>query len=51
MYIVKICVNSCVMEPLCKNCNDAPRKPYLVRGHFRVINGKRVYVKPHYRNR
>lgn len=51
MIKIEINVYSSGKERLCKDCNDAPRKPYLVRGHFRVINGKRVYVKPHYRNR
>lgn len=50
MYIVKICVNCCVMEPLCKDCSAAQKLSY-VRGHFRVINDKKVYVKPHYRKR
>ncbi|MCQ2160023.1 MAG: hypothetical protein MJY97_02925 [Bacteroidales bacterium] len=27
------------------------RKPVLVRGHFRVVNGKKVYVKPHFRRK
>ena len=27
------------------------RKPVLVRGHFRVVNGKKVYVKPHFRKK
>ncbi len=27
------------------------RKPVLVRGHFRVVNGRKVYVKPYYRRR
>ena len=27
------------------------RKPVQVRGHFRVANGRKVYVKPYYRRR
>ena len=27
------------------------RKPILVRGHSRVVNGKKVYVKPHFRRK
>ena len=27
------------------------RKPVLVRGHLRVVNGKKVYVKPHFRRK
>ena len=30
---------------------EKPRKPILVRGHFRIINGRKVYVKTHYRVR
>lgn len=30
---------------------EKPVKPVIVKGHFRVINGKRVYVKPHLRKR
>ncbi len=26
-------------------------KPYNVRGHFRMVGGKKVYVKAHYRKR
>ena len=38
-------------ERLCKDCEDAARKPSFVRGHFRMVNGKKVYVKSHYRNK
>ena len=27
------------------------RKPVRVRGHIRVVNGRKVYVKAHYRRR
>ena len=27
------------------------RKPVIVRGHFRVAHGKKVYVRPYYRRR
>lgn len=29
----------------------AAHKPILVKGHFRLVGGKNVYVKAHYRNR
>lgn len=29
----------------------AAHKPIFVRGHFRMVGGKKVYVKAHYRNR
>ncbi len=32
-------------------CEEEPRKTILVRGHFRVINGRKVYVRTHYRKR
>jgi len=28
-----------------------PKDAVLVRGHYRRVNGKRVYVRPHYRNK
>ncbi|MCQ2152277.1 MAG: hypothetical protein MJY70_04395 [Bacteroidales bacterium] len=32
-------------------CEEESRKAIQVRGHFRVINGKKVYVKAHRRKR
>ncbi len=29
----------------------AAHKSVFVRGHFRLVGGKKVYVKAHYRNR
>lgn len=49
MLKIKIQIQSSVSERLSKECKDAPRKHFFVRGHFRVVNGKKVYVKPHYR--
>lgn len=49
MIVVNIFSNKCVIERLSKECKDAPRKQSFIRGHFRVVNGKKVYVKPHYR--
>lgn len=31
-------------------CKDA-HKPIKVRSHFRMVRGKKVYVKAHYRKR
>ena len=31
-------------------CKDA-HKAFFVRGHFRMVRGKKVYVKAHYRKR
>ena len=32
-------------------CEEEPRKGIRVRGHFRMTNGRKVYVKTHYRKR
>jgi len=32
-------------------CEDESHKTIFVRGHFKVINGKKTYVKAHYRKR
>ena len=32
-------------------CEEEPRKTVRVRGHFKVVNGRKVYVKTHYRKR
>ena len=32
-------------------CEEEPRKMIRVRGHFRVVNGRKVYVKTRYRKR
>lgn len=37
-------------ERLCTECKEATRKPVYVRGHFRMVKGKKVYVRAHYRN-
>ena len=38
-------------ERLCRDCKEKAQILHFVRGHFRVIEGKKVYVKPHYRKR
>lgn len=40
-----------IRERLTIVCEEEPRKPICVRGHFRVINGRKVYVRTHYRKR
>ncbi|CCX52752.1 unknown [Alistipes sp. CAG:514] len=37
-------------ERSCTECKDA-HQPVFVRGHFRMVRGKKVYVKAHYRKR
>jgi len=32
-------------------CEEEPRKTVCVRGHFRVVNRRKVYVKAHCRKR
>ena len=42
----------CVRERLCKDCKKVQRRKRIrVRGHFRVVNGKKVYVKTHFRKK
>ena len=44
--------NKSTRERLTIVCEEEPRrKPIYVRGHFRVVNGRKVYVKTHYRRR
>lgn len=51
IYMVhfKLIIN--VEERLCTDCKDAPSKFSFVRGHFRVVNGRKIYVKTHYRKK
>ena len=51
MNVNFITINICPGERLSTECKDAARKPIYVRGHFRVVNGRKVYVRAHYRNR
>lgn len=48
--MLKFTIIVSIVERLCKDCSAAQKLSY-VRGHFRVINDKKVYVKPHYRKR
>ena len=38
-------------ERPCKECKEAAQAPIYVRGHFRMVGSKKVYVKAHYRYR
>ena len=40
-----------IRERLTIVCEEEPRKRIRVRGHFRVVGGRKVYVKTHYRKR
>lgn len=44
-------INISIRERLCTECRDAVRKPVYVRGHVRVVNGRKVYVRAHYRKK
>lgn len=47
---MNISINIQLDERSCTECNVA-HKPVFVRGHFRMVRGKKVYVKAHYRKR
>ncbi len=38
-------------ERLVIDFKETPRKTVLVRGHFRSVGDKKVYVRTHYRNK
>ncbi|WP_290595833.1 MULTISPECIES: hypothetical protein [unclassified Archaeoglobus] len=40
-----------LIEPEKVRFVKVPEKATFVRGHYRTVNGKRVYVRPHYRNK
>lgn len=49
--MIKIEFSFCVRERLSEDCEKVQQRRILVRGHFRVSNGKKVYVKTHYRKK
>ena len=50
--IMKIIISTeSTRERLTIVCEEEPRKGIRVRGHFRMANGRKVYVKTHYRKR
>ncbi len=40
-----------VRERLVIDFKEMPHKTVLVRGHFRSVGDKKVYVRTHYRNK
>ena len=49
--MLKISFKLSIGELACKDCKEPAPKLSYVRGHFRVVNGKKVYIKPHYRKK
>ncbi len=47
---MKISIKIKLDERSCTGCEVA-HKPVFVRGHFRMVAGRKVYVKAHYRQR
>ena len=48
----KFTISLCICERLCdEHYEEAQRNLIKVRGHFRMVNGKKVYVKTHYRKK
>ncbi len=48
---MKISINIKLDERTCTECRDAHKSSIFVRGHFRTVKGKKIYVKAHYRKR
>ena len=48
--MINISIKIQLEERSCIECRAA-HKPIYVRGHFRMVRGKKVYVKAHYRKR
>ena len=51
IYMISFKLIISVEERLCTDCKDATSKFSFVRGHFRVVNGRKIYVKAHYRKK
>ena len=49
IFMKFLILSKSIRERLTIVCEEEPRKPVLVRGHFKVVNGRKVYVKTHYR--
>ena len=49
--MINISISIKLDERPCKECKEAAQASVLVRGHFRMVRGKKVYVKAHYRHR
>lgn len=48
---MKIQITISLEKRLDNEYKEASHKQVLVRGHFRVIRGKMVYIKTHYRKK
>lgn len=48
---MKIQITISLEKRLDNDYKEAFHKQVLVRGHFRVIHGKKVYVRTHYRKK
>ena len=49
--MVNITLKFSIGEFICKDSKEPAPKLSYVRGHFRVVNDKKVYIKPHYRKK
>ena len=51
IFVMKnIIIQISVDERLCIDCKDVAHIVF-VRGHFRMVNGKKYYIKAHYRKK
>jgi len=48
--IIFINTNS-IRERLTIVCEEEPQKVTIVKGYFKIVNGKRIYVRTHLRKR
>lgn len=48
MKINLIHINISTSERICTECKENAQEPVLVRGHFRMVNGRKVYVRTPY---
>ncbi len=49
--MINISIKIQLDERTCTECRDAHKSSIFVRGHFRTVKGKKIYVKAHYRKR
>ena len=48
---IQLQIKVSIEERLGTECKEAHRKAILVRGHFRMAGGRKVYVRAYYRKR
>lgn len=48
---IQLLIKVSIEERLSTECKDASMKPIHVRGHFRMVGDRKVYVRAHYRKR